>query len=479
MKQDHWFHWERQATIQPLLMCMEAWMEPMKKEYGRSWPTTTLIYNKDIVSWYNTWPDLLGYGKYLISLLMEEGEQEKLKNGIESRAASLEGMFSKFDVLSLPLLTDAELLKTYDEFHSAWVSWFVPGGLVEPVGHEGERMVRELLRGVAEKDNEEYFTMLTTTTSGSFSRRELSDLLEIGAAKERGEDVRPLLKSHSKKYFWLHNNYFTTEVLDEAFFENELALALGKYRPQEQLEKMRRESVEFPRKKASLVAQLGLDGSGKSLVSLLDMFAWFQDYRKEYIMRMLHYLDLLLSEMGRRKGFTLREMKYALSGEIPLLMEGRMGRGLLRERMERALFHYDRESGKLEHGTGAWSVEKEKEILHSLTREDDVLEVTGMVANKGFARGFARVTMSAKEAKDIQEGEILVTSMTTPDFVTAMKRAAAVVTNEGGILSHAAVVSREFNIPCIVGTKLATRIFKTGDLIEVDCELGVVRKVSE
>jgi pyruvate,water dikinase len=101
-----------------------------------------------------------------------------------------------------------------------------------------------------------------------------------------------------------------------------------------------------------------------------------------------------------------------------------------------------------------------------------------MVANKGIVRGIARITMSAKEAGEIKKGEILITSMTTPDFVTAMKRAVAIVTNEGGVLCHAAVVSRELGLPCIVGTRIATKIFKTGDIIEVDGNLGVVRKVT-
>jgi pyruvate,water dikinase len=68
--------------------------------------------------------------------------------------------------------------------------------------------------------------------------------------------------------------------------------------------------------------------------------------------------------------------------------------------------------------------------------------------------------------------------MTTPDFVTAVKRAAAVVTNEGGVLCHAAVISREFGIPCIVGTMIATKVFKTGDMLEVDANSGIVRKIA-
>ena len=70
-----------------------------------------------------------------------------------------------------------------------------------------------------------------------------------------------------------------------------------------------------------------------------------------------------------------------------------------------------------------------------------------------------------------------MTSMTTPDMISAMKRAAAIVTDEGGITSHAAIISRELNKPCIIGTKLATKVFNDGDLVEVDATTGVVKKI--
>ena len=65
--------------------------------------------------------------------------------------------------------------------------------------------------------------------------------------------------------------------------------------------------------------------------------------------------------------------------------------------------------------------------------------------------------------------------MTTPDFVPAMRKAAAIITNEGGITCHAAIVSRELGKPCITGTKIASKVLKDGDMVEVDAEKGIVR----
>ncbi len=82
----------------------------------------------------------------------------------------------------------------------------------------------------------------------------------------------------------------------------------------------------------------------------------------------------------------------------------------------------------------------------------------------------------AKEAiKRVKLGDILICPMTLPDYLPAMKKAKAIVTDEGGLTSHAAIIARELGKVCIVGTKEATRTFKTGDLVEVDANKGVIR----
>lgn len=109
----------------------------------------------------------------------------------------------------------------------------------------------------------------------------------------------------------------------------------------------------------------------------------------------------------------------------------------------------------------------------------DVREVKGQIAQKGKVTGRVRVVKNREQAAQVEEGEIIVSPMTTPDFIAAMKKAAAFVTDEGGIVCHAAIVARELKKPCIIGTKIATKTFKDGDRVEVDANVGVVRKITE
>jgi len=81
--------------------------------------------------------------------------------------------------------------------------------------------------------------------------------------------------------------------------------------------------------------------------------------------------------------------------------------------------------------------------------------------------------------RGFQDGDILVTSMTRPEFMPIMKRSGAVVTDEGGITCHAAIVSRELKKPCIIGTKIATQVLHDGDLVEVDADNGVVKIIEK
>jgi pyruvate, water dikinase len=100
--------------------------------------------------------------------------------------------------------------------------------------------------------------------------------------------------------------------------------------------------------------------------------------------------------------------------------------------------------------------------------------LTGAPASPGIGTGTAKILKSPKEINKVKEGDVLVAPMTSPDYVPAMRRAAAIVTDEGGVTSHAAIVSRELGIPCVVGTKEATDLIKEGTVVTVDGTKGLV-----
>jgi pyruvate,water dikinase len=100
--------------------------------------------------------------------------------------------------------------------------------------------------------------------------------------------------------------------------------------------------------------------------------------------------------------------------------------------------------------------------------------VTGIAASPGQVEGVARVVMTVDEFDDVAEGDILVCQMTNPAWVVLFTRIAGLVTDTGGTTSHPAVLSREFGIPAVVGTSVATKRIRTGDRIRVDGSKGSV-----
>jgi pyruvate,water dikinase len=120
----------------------------------------------------------------------------------------------------------------------------------------------------------------------------------------------------------------------------------------------------------------------------------------------------------------------------------------------------------------------ETEELTTLSTQDESKEekilVKGETASRGVYSGKVKVVKDASELNRIEKGDILVTKMTNPDMVVAMQRAGAIVTDEGGMTCHAAIVSREMGIPCIVGTEHATEVLKEGEVITVHADRGIV-----
>lgn len=107
----------------------------------------------------------------------------------------------------------------------------------------------------------------------------------------------------------------------------------------------------------------------------------------------------------------------------------------------------------------------------------EVQEVRGTTAFPGKVQGRVRLILDTNPHVEFAQGSVLVSINSDPGLMPLINKSAALVTDEGGMTCHAAIVSRELKIPCVIGTKKATRIFKDGDLVEVDAEKGIVKKI--
>lgn len=179
--------------------------------------------------------------------------------------------------------------------------------------------------------------------------------------------------------------------------------------------------------------------------------------------------------LSEKTGMPAPVFHFATPDELIGCLQGKTPPELMLEQRQRAWVLLQKKGNFKLHAGG----EAEKIARKELSEEKPPTDgpQRGTVAfGSGIVEGVARVAFKVSESVALQEGEILITPMTSPEYVPAMKRSMAIVTDEGGITCHAAILARELEKPCLVGTKDATRVFKTGDKVRIDLDAATVEK---
>lgn len=189
-------------------------------------------------------------------------------------------------------------------------------------------------------------------------------------------------------------------------------------------------------------------------------------------------INKMLSDIAIRFGTTFEDIQFYNENDILGLIDGRkLDDSILSKRKQAYAFKYDETS------FNEYAGEEDVRLLEEAEgvgfKQVNLNIIKGNIANKGVARGHVKIINAFVEnqteaSEKMKAGDILVTGMTRPHLMPAILKAAAIVTDEGGITSHAAIVSRELKKPCIIGTKIATKVLKDGDLVEVDANSGNV-----
>jgi pyruvate,water dikinase len=178
-------------------------------------------------------------------------------------------------------------------------------------------------------------------------------------------------------------------------------------------------------------------------------------------------------ELLRRAGVEETCCPYVLSSELEQGIEALRGNGEDILKRPKGMMAYLDVDGSYQ--AKAMNIDGLKKRMQEVAvAQSEARSLSGQVGASGKARGIVKIVKDMSAAGKFAPGDVLVTGMTRPEFVPLMKMAAAIITNEGGVTCHAAIVARELKKPCIIGTKMATRVLKDGDLVEVDADNGVV-----
>jgi phosphohistidine swiveling domain-containing protein len=260
-----------------------------------------------------------------------------------------------------------------------------------------------------------------------------------------------------EEYKWmscldLHNDPWTMEE-----FEDYLA----------NLKPLEKHSITYD----EFISQLAISDEDKKMIDIAKGFAYLKDIKDDFRRKSVFLAQKLFSEIGKRIGIGTLDMSYVLKNEIMDFLQngGKFDSNIIAERKNGFSIYYDSDRNiQCEHGDKALSIIQEFNLPIEEAKTDELI---GTIASKGTAKGKVVIVRGVADLKKVKKGDILVAVTTHPDYVTA------IVTDEGGVTCHAAIVSRELGVPCLVGTKTATKVLKDGDGVEVNAELGFVKKI--
>ncbi len=222
---------------------------------------------------------------------------------------------------------------------------------------------------------------------------------------------------------------------------------------------------------AEAVKKAGLKSSQVEQFKMMKELGYMKDVRDDYRRRAMFYLLPFFDEVAGRMGISRKEFAYLTGKEVEKFLKiGVFDKSVIDERSNGFMLTLENDNIRCFSGKDI-SIELEK--IGFVEDKVDIGSIKGIVANKGKVKGTAKVVRTVHDILKIEKGDIMVAVTTHPDFVPAMQKAAAIVTDEGGLLCHAAIVSRELGKPCVVGTKIATKTISNGSQVEVDN--GIIR----
>ncbi len=388
--------------------------------------------------------------------------------------------------LDFSSLSEQELLDSLQTITQQGAEQWCPLIFIDAFDAEGSQFLEDEVKKYAPALLAE-IDALTAPSEMSYSQREKLAFLKIVSSvfKNKEEDIvlqakkigdlslslQKNIQRHEQQFYWSKNNYAHIHYLGAEFFLGELQKLLSnssKNHVAKEIDHIETSFTAQLKKRDALLCDAPLHV--QNICTFFQKLTVLRDIRKEKQCILVMWVKLLSSALAKKLDcdpVLLERMAY---WEIPRLSSDR--KQFLKELEQRTEIIYvmsDLHDAVIFTNASAVS-------LHAFleSKLSSFSSLKGMIASKGKAIGIVKVINKVSEFGSFQKGDILVSAMTRPEFLPIMEKAAAIVTDEGGITSHAAIVSRELGIPCIIGTKTATRVLKTGQKVEVDAVNGVV-----
>ncbi|MBI1961602.1 MAG: hypothetical protein HYS45_02780, partial [Parcubacteria group bacterium] len=287
--------------------------------------------------------------------------------------------------------------------------------------------------------------------------KEQRSLLALASLPRSSARFKRNLARHVKEYSWTAHKLLTMNPFTE---KSILERMRGIAKPEERLRALEESRRALERGYSQTVRKLAR--SQQKIVAQYREILYLRTERADAVGKSAALAKPLFEHIARKLGYTREELLRFSYLEIHAMLSG----GKRLDPKPREKYYSWIVDGKLSVHWGSWGRPKPS--------QKRVEKLSGVVASKGIACGNVKIINDIPDLATFKRGNVLVARYTNPNMVVAMEQASAIVTDIGGMTSHAAIVSRELGVPCIINTKIATQVFKDGDRVEVDAEKGVV-----
>lgn len=378
--------------------------------------------------------------KVLPTLIQEKWEYFKKW---KMSAKKFDDLHYKLMATDLNKLKETQFSKVMKQYYKAFMDQYTISNIVEPLsfylqGNLGNMLKKE---GVNPDEAKELIGQFGTSKKSNYLK------LCIEEYTKAPKKIQMILK----KYHFINNDYTGTRPFTEVDLKELVSKNWNNH-------KFKIKKIKVPLKV-------------KKLLEILQMTATIQDVRKAESLMWISGAEKLLKEVSRRTDI---QFKYLLNASWTEIADKKIDQSELEKRISQVIFHWHSNGESIYVNDRAEKI-KEEYLKTIVGDTKDIKELKGVAASSGIAKGKATVVLNVSQFAKVKKGDILITVMTRPEYLSVMHLAAAFVTDEGGITSHAAIVAREMKKPCIIATKIATKVLKDGDSVEVDANNGIVR----
>jgi phosphoenolpyruvate synthase/pyruvate phosphate dikinase len=494
---------QNNANLYPYAIHILSMGKGFRETFGQAYSNLVELKNDGYLTQAVIWRQYHALGKKIMNRLLEDKTYAK-----KALTKSYQLMAKWFDFSKqiikddLTKDTNAELARRVDKFRNLFYQTSNWGVLISIVEYEHELLtnkVKEFLKKKIKTEKldiniEDLFQLVTTKFAVSYVVKERNDLLNLALRVYQNkkwnifisknfsqvmtdlskyQKLDSLVDKHLRRYVWL-SFAFEGPALTKGDVVKSLQEHLKK-NPVKVKKDISQNQAELKARQKKYLRLLKLDESGKNLINVAKDFGFSKSYRKDIEYHCNYAYHKLLAEIGRRFYFTPHQGHYLTPDELidVLKRKRQVDINEINQRIKHCIYLVENGREKLLSGQMAKALRREFfEQEHKIA--DDL---RGQCAMSGYARGRAKIIMGQEDFHKFAAHNILVSYATNPSFVPLMKIARAIITDQGGITCHAAIVSRELGVPCVIGTKAATKVLKDGDELEVDATNGIIKKI--